>query len=62
LNAVAAGCTYEEAENYDATANMDDGSCEFSSAGDCPGDLNNDSSIGTPDLLQFLSVFGTSCE
>jgi hypothetical protein len=62
LNAIAAGCTYEDAENYDAAANMDDGSCEFSSSGDCPGDLNNDGSIGTPDLLQFLSVFGTSCE
>ncbi len=62
LNAIAAGCTYEDAENYDAAANMDDGSCEFSSAGDCPGDLNNDGSIGTPDLLQFLAVFGTSCE
>jgi hypothetical protein len=27
-----------------------------------PGDLNDDGSIGTPDLLQFLSVFGYSCE
>ena len=62
MNAISEGCTYADAENYNAAANSDDGSCEFASGGNCPGDLNNDGSVGTPDLLQFLSVFGTSCE
>jgi hypothetical protein len=62
LTAIALGCTYADAENFNAAANMDDGSCEFAAGSDCPGDLNDDGSIGTPDLLQFLSVFGYSCE
>ena len=61
LSAIAPGCTYEDAENYDASANSDDGSCTFN-AGSCPGDLNGDGSVGTPDLLSFLSNFGISCE
>jgi hypothetical protein len=28
----------------------------------CPGDLDFDGTIGTPDLLEFLGVFGTDCE
>jgi hypothetical protein len=55
------GCTYSDADNYDATATIDDGSCTFE-INACPGDLNGDSVIGTPDLLQFLSLFGSSCE
>ena len=55
------GCTYSDAGNYDATATIDDGSCTFE-INACPGDLNGDSVIGTPDLLQFLSLFGSSCE
>jgi acetyl esterase/lipase len=62
LTAIALGCTYSDAENFNAAANVDDGSCEFATGSDCPGDLNDDGSIGTPDLLQFLSVFGYSCE
>ena len=62
LTAVAAGCVYEQAENYDAAAPSDDGSCIFSGASDCPGDLNDDGQVGTPDLLTFLSNFGTSCD
>ena len=58
---VVFGCIYEAADNYDATANTDDGSCEFT-LNACPGDLDGDGLVATPDLLQFLSVFGTDCE
>jgi hypothetical protein len=30
----AAGCTYEDAENFDATALVDDGSCEYAGCTD----------------------------
>ena len=56
-----AGCTYADAENFDAAANVDDGSCVFESSS-CGGDLNGDGTIGTPDLLAFLSTFGAPCE
>ncbi len=62
LTPMAMGCTYEDADNYDPSATTDDGSCEFGSGGSCPGDLNGDGQVGTPDLLQFLSAFGTSCD
>ena len=58
--AVVFGCIYDSAENYDTAANTDDGSCEFE-VNDCPGDLDGDGLIATPDLLTFLSVFGTTC-
>lgn len=58
---VVFGCIYEAADNYDATANTDDGSCDFT-LNACPGDLDGDGLVATPDLLQFLSVFGTDCE
>jgi len=58
---VVFGCIYEAADNYDAAANTDDGSCEFT-LNACPGDLDGDGLVATPDLLQFLSVFGTDCE
>jgi hypothetical protein len=58
---VAFGCIYEAAENYNAEANTDDGSCVFE-LNACPGDLDGDGLVATPDLLQFLSVFGTDCE
>jgi hypothetical protein len=58
---VVFGCIYEAAENYDAAANTDDGSCEFE-INACPGDLDGDGLVATPDLLTFLSVFGTTCE
>ena len=62
MTAISGGCIYEQAENYDASATTDDGSCVFDTGSDCPGDLNNDGQIGTPDLLAFLASFGTSCE
>jgi hypothetical protein len=79
------GCIYIDAINYDPTATVDDGSCEYdlpsicgagtyydavtsscipdgTGTGDgCPGDLDNDGSINTNDLLLFLAVFGTTC-
>jgi len=57
------GCTYPDAENYDATANVDNGSCTgFGGGNDCPADLNEDGAIGAGDLLIFLGVFGSNCE
>tara|TARA_B100000768_G_C11283717_1_gene380445 strand:- start:1367 stop:2974 length:1608 start_codon:yes stop_codon:yes gene_type:complete len=55
------GCTYEEASNYDSAATNDDGSCEVETSLSCLGDLDDDSLVGTPDLLFFLSVFGADC-
>ena len=54
------GCTYEEAENYDATALIDDGSCTGLS-GSCPSDFNGDGLVNASDLLLFLGDFGSSC-
>jgi hypothetical protein len=54
------GCTYAAASNYDSFANEDDGSCIVVVAS-CPGDLDDDGLVATPDLLIFLSVFGTEC-
>jgi hypothetical protein len=56
------GCTYPGATNYDETAASDDGTCEFDFANPCPADLNEDGSVSTADLLQFLGAFGTVCE
>ena len=56
------GCTYADASNYDANAGNDDGSCEFDLSNPCPADINEDGSVTTADLLQFLGAFGTVCE
>ena len=57
------GCTYEAASNYNPLANDDDESCVFEDAGnDCPADLDGDGSVGTADLLEFLTSFGSICE
>jgi hypothetical protein len=57
------GCTYDNALNYDSTANIDDGSCLFaeSSGDNCLGDFNLDGTIGTSDLLIILMEWGTIC-
>ena len=57
------GCTYQEALNFDSTANLDDGTCSFAEVCDdnCPGDFNLDGTIGTDDLLIFLMEWGTIC-
>jgi hypothetical protein len=61
--AAAMGCTYNEALNFDSTANIDDGTCSFAEVSDdnCPGDLNLDGTIGADDLLIFLMEWGTIC-
>jgi len=56
------GCTYESATNFNPAANVDDGSCLVETAVVCPGDLDGDGTVATPDLLSFLSVFGTDCD
>ena len=56
------GCTYATATNFDPAAGIDDGTCEFPVPVTCTGDLNGDSVVSTLDLLDFLSVYGSSCE
>ena len=56
------GCTYADATNFDENAGVDDGSCEFDLSNPCPSDINEDGSVTTADLLQFLGAFGTVCE
>lgn len=55
------GCTYLSATNYSPDATLDDGSCTFESTGACIFDINNDGEVGTMDLLEFLTAYGTSC-
>jgi hypothetical protein len=52
------GCTYSNATNFDPLAQDDDGTCLFA----CFGDSNNDGIISTADLLEFLVVFGGTCD
>ena len=47
---VFAGCTDDNAVNYDPTANVDDGGCRHAA---CP-DLNGDGLVQANDLLDFL--------
>jgi hypothetical protein len=60
--AVCAGCTDPTAINYNADAWLDDYSCEYDSMTGCTGDLDGSGDVGTPDLLELLSSFGTGCE
>ena len=55
------GCTYEDADNFDAAATLDDGSCIFSDGEGCPEDLNGDGLVNTPDILALLGAFDTTC-
>lgn len=56
------GCTYAQATNYDPAASIDDGSCIIIAQDNCPFDANDDGIIGVADLIEFLSVFGQSCQ
>ena len=58
---VVEGCTYPSAVNFQASANVDNGSCQFDSAALCPGDLNQDGSVSVSDVLALLVLFGTVC-
>ena len=51
------GCTYPDATNYTSGATVDDGSCEW-----CPADLDGNGTVQFTDLLDFLGLYGTSCE
>lgn len=58
-----AGCTYPEALNYEASAIVDDGTCNFlPPQGNCPSDLNADGVINSADLIALLADFGLTCE
>ena len=54
------GCTYEDANNYNAEATADDGSCIYNEV--CVGDLFEDGYITIQDLMILLAVYGTTCE
>ena len=56
------GCMYVNADNYNALAVDDDGSCVFPNISTCLGDLDGDNTAGTSDLLALLSSFGTVCD
>ena len=58
-----AGCTYPGADNYDASASMDDGSCLFGNVSEfCAADIDGDGLIGVGDVLLVLSAFGQVCD
>ena len=60
---IISGCTDPEASNFHAFVNLEDGSCLYiDDISDCIEDLNQDGTIGTPDLLQLLTAFGQICE
>ena len=54
--AVVSGCTDMDACNYDATATLDDGSCEYP---DCNGDCDGDAVV---DQCGVCDGDGTSCQ
>lgn len=56
------GCTYPTAFNYEVGAEVDNGSCVFSSDQSCLADIVPDGVVGTNDLLQLLVEFGGVCE
>jgi PKD repeat protein len=49
------GCTDPGATNYDPTATVDDGTCEFPL---CLGDLNSDLLVSVADILEILGEYG----
>ena len=60
-DASCAGCTDETASNYDPSAIVDNGSCEYNT---CIGDLNEDLLVSVADILVILGTFGCleNCE
>jgi hypothetical protein len=53
-----AGCTDAGACNYDPSAVVDDGSCDFDCNTPCLGDFNSNGQIDFGDLSFLLSEFG----
>jgi len=56
------GCVYPQAFNFDASAEVDNGSCVFATDQSCLADIVPDGVVGTNDLLQLLVEFGEVCE
>ncbi|MEC7477029.1 MAG: PKD domain-containing protein [Bacteroidota bacterium] len=54
-NASCSGCTDPAATNYDPSALVEDGTCEFP---ECLGDLNGDLLVSVADILEMLGDFG----
>ncbi|MDA0729959.1 MAG: hypothetical protein O3C18_09760 [Bacteroidetes bacterium] len=54
------GCTYSAADNYNALATVDDGSCQFASS-NCPADIVPDGFVQLNDLLALLQQYGLLC-
>lgn len=54
----SSGCTYSSATNFNPSAIVDDGSCEFPSCL-ATADLDGDAMVGITDLILFLAQFGT---
>ena len=46
------GCTDEDASNYDDSAGIDDGSCEYS----ITGDINDDGAVNILDVVQLANM------
>lgn len=55
------GCTYPTAFNFEVNAEVDNGSCVFSTDQSCLADIVPDGVVGTNDLLQLLVEFGVVC-
>ena len=62
ITPVVPGCTYEGADNYDAEANLDDGSCILPEANSCPTDINGDGVTSVNDLIELLGQFAQECD
>lgn len=56
------GCTYPIADNFAPSANVDDGTCAFTLANDCPTDINGDGLTAAGDILAILASYGLPCE
>lgn len=58
------GCTYSSAINFEDSATIDNGTCEFECnvVNYCSGDLDHDGAVTTTDLLLFLGNFGSECD
>ena len=55
------GCTYDQAVNFNSSANVDDGLCIFNGGSSCPTDIDGDGQTAVGDLLELLGTFGQSC-
>ena len=53
---------YDMAMNYDPEATVDNGTCEFELADDCPSDVDGSGHVNVNDLLAFLPDYGSFCE